>query len=312
MTMTRETVSVVVPTTGRSELIRALASVGRQDLDAAIEIIVVVDAVEIPEVIDRLPIDLAVSVISTGGGAGVSSARNLGVDRSSGRWIAFLDDDDAWDRNKLSRQVAYAAYRAGTSNWPIICSRVRQQACGSKRAAVTGVPARLYEGSTEASDYLFRRRRPGSRRAMIHPSSILVDGRLARAMRWNDLLTRHEDWDWIIRASRHQFATLYQMPDELVTVYMGSKGSVSAKPDWASSLEWARKVLRPNNTRTYVDFLTAQTLRYSIQARDLEGIKAVLGEIYRTGSVPSFGPSVTGMAGLLTRGQLQDLMRWVK
>ena len=310
--MQRETVSVIVPTTGRPELIRALESVARQDLDAAIEVIVVVDAAEMPEVINLMPVDLAVTIVSTGGGAGGSAARNLGVDRSSGRWIAFLDDDDTWDRGKLSRQVACAAYRAGTVAWPIVCSRVRQRPPTAGTAAVSGVPARIYDGTTEASEYLFRRRRPGSRRATIHTSSILVDARLARAVRWDDRLARHQDWDWIIRASRHRYATLHQMPDELVTVYLGSPGSISAKPDWASSLDWARKVLRTNGSRTYVDFLTGQTLRYSIQARDVAGVRAVLGEIYRTRSVPSLGPAVTGLAGLLTRSQLQDLMRWIK
>jgi hypothetical protein len=38
----------------------------------------------------------------------------------------------------------------------------------------------------------------------------------------------------------------------------------------------------------------------------------VLSEIYRSRSVPSLGPAVTGLAGLLTRSQLQDLMRWIK
>jgi glycosyltransferase involved in cell wall biosynthesis len=310
--MAHETVSVIVPTTGRPELVRALESVARQDLDAAIEIIVVVDAAQMPDVINHLPTGIAVSVVSTGGGAGGSAARNLGVDRASGRWIAFLDDDDTWDRTKLSRQVAFAAYRSGTEAWPIVCSRVRQQAPAGNAAAITGVPARIYDGTTEASEYLFRRRRPGSRRATIHTSSILVDGRLARAVRWDDRLARHQDWDWVIRASRHQHAALHQMPDELVTVYLGTKGSISAKPDWASSLAWARQVLQINGSRTYVDFLMGQTLRYSLQARDAGGIKTVLREIRRAHAVPSLGPAVTGLAGLLTRAQLQDLMRWIK
>jgi hypothetical protein len=71
-------------------------------------------------------------------------------------------------------------------------------------------------------------------------------------------------------------------------------------------------VLQTNGSRTYVDFLTGQTLRYSIQARDVAGVRAVLSEIYRSRSVPSLGPAVTGLAGLLTRSQLQDLMRWIK
>jgi glycosyltransferase involved in cell wall biosynthesis len=37
---------------------------------------------------------------------GCASARNLGLERVTGDWIAFLDDDDRWIPEKLARQVA--------------------------------------------------------------------------------------------------------------------------------------------------------------------------------------------------------------
>ncbi|BDA78887.1 glycosyl transferase [Leptospira kobayashii] len=38
---------------------------------------------------------------------GVSSARNFGVERSGGEWICFLDSDDLWLPEKLSKQINY-------------------------------------------------------------------------------------------------------------------------------------------------------------------------------------------------------------
>ena len=38
---------------------------------------------------------------------GLPSARNLGVSKSSGEFLAYLDADDMWYPHKLERQVAY-------------------------------------------------------------------------------------------------------------------------------------------------------------------------------------------------------------
>jgi len=48
-----------------------------------------------------------IKVISTKKNAGVSQARNLGIKHASGNLIAFLDSDDLWKKDKLTKQVDF-------------------------------------------------------------------------------------------------------------------------------------------------------------------------------------------------------------
>ena len=43
---------------------------------------------------------------------GVAKTRNRGLDLAQGEWIALLDSDDVWHRDKLEKQLA-AAERSG-------------------------------------------------------------------------------------------------------------------------------------------------------------------------------------------------------
>lgn len=38
---------------------------------------------------------------------GAAVSRNKGIELANGRYIAFLDSDDAWDENKIERQLSY-------------------------------------------------------------------------------------------------------------------------------------------------------------------------------------------------------------
>lgn len=105
-------ISVVIPTYNRPVLtLDALDSVYNQNY-RPIEILVVDDGSvdDTSQNVSKWLIDHQGSL--TNGrlikqeNKGGNSARNLGIEHSAGKYIAFLDSDDCWLRDKLSKQVA--------------------------------------------------------------------------------------------------------------------------------------------------------------------------------------------------------------
>ena len=99
-------ISVAIPTHNRCNLLAQTLNCVRYQRDVDIEIIVVDDGSS-DKTTDQVRAlgDDRVRLLRNDRAQGVSAARNKAVAHASGEWIAFLDDDDLWARNKLKRQV---------------------------------------------------------------------------------------------------------------------------------------------------------------------------------------------------------------
>ena len=98
-------VSVVIPTRDRCDLLRrALTSVHAQT--RPVDEIVVVDDGSIDGTANLVASAFPQATLIRQDAAGVSAARNRGIRRCKGEWIALLDDDDEWLPTKLGRQLA--------------------------------------------------------------------------------------------------------------------------------------------------------------------------------------------------------------
>ncbi len=99
-------VSVVVPTHNRRvSLRRTLHSVLEQQ-GVTFEVLVVDDGSgDGTSAAVASCSDPRVSITTLSPARGVSAARNAGLARARGRWVAFLDDDDLWAPLKLARQL---------------------------------------------------------------------------------------------------------------------------------------------------------------------------------------------------------------
>ena len=98
-------VSVVIPTYNRAAKVqKSIESVLAQSV-TEVEIIVVDDGSS--DGTERVLHDSFANRIRYYAQAnrGVSVARNKGIEEARGKWIAFLDSDDLWERNKLEWQL---------------------------------------------------------------------------------------------------------------------------------------------------------------------------------------------------------------
>jgi glycosyltransferase involved in cell wall biosynthesis len=170
-------ISVVIPAYNAASLLpRAVESVLAQTLQPC-DIVVVDDGSndKTLEVASRY--GNAVRVLKKQNG-GPASARNLGVQNTAGKWIAFLDADDSWLPGKLERQVKLI--RDGVA---VVCSRAQ------------GTPLRLPAATTFAELW---------RRNFIINSSALVRRRAFSEVGGLDedpLLVGVEDYNLWLRIS---------------------------------------------------------------------------------------------------------------
>lgn len=102
-------VDVVIPVFNGQETIQsALASVLEQEGNYVNKIIVVDDGStdDTSQFVQNLASPM-IELIRTSN-LGVANARNLGIEKSTAEWIAFLDADDVWMPNKLVEQLRMA------------------------------------------------------------------------------------------------------------------------------------------------------------------------------------------------------------
>lgn len=108
-------VSVIIPTYKRSDmLLRAINSVIEQSYDS-IEIIIVNDnipnddfSIKLYKILSKIK-DNRLKLIEQDEHINGAAARNCGIKKAKGEYLAFLDDDDWWDKDKLKIQVSVLA-----------------------------------------------------------------------------------------------------------------------------------------------------------------------------------------------------------
>jgi glycosyltransferase involved in cell wall biosynthesis len=183
----RPTVSVIIPTFRRADLVsRAISSVLRQTFED-LELIVVDDASpdNTREVVQAIS-DPRVRYVRHERNRGLPAVRNTGVRNAAGEFIAFLDDDDEWRDDKLEKQL-----QAIKLHDVVVCAY-----------QVNGRTVTHYRKSTISSMDL----RQGNQ---FPPSGWLAKTSVLKEVLFDETVRQGEDWDTLIRiAARYRIGYL--------------------------------------------------------------------------------------------------------
>ena len=128
-------VSVVIPTVGRESVLDAVRSAQTHN-GIQPEIIVVCDCPTVPPAVADIA-HMIDRIECTGGKMG-AAAPEIGVAAASGRYVAFLDDDDEWLPSKLQLQVEEAHLDRSGRAVPVVSSRIFQRKAGCQPCSAVG------------------------------------------------------------------------------------------------------------------------------------------------------------------------------
>jgi glycosyltransferase involved in cell wall biosynthesis len=237
-------ISVIIPTYNRKGILEAaIQSVAAQSLPAH-EIIVVddgsTDGTSRPSEFDEGPARLRYFRLPSNRGG--SFARNFGIDHAEGEYIAFLDSDDIWLPGKLQRQSHQL--RPPASKF-LLCSNATVLEPAKRTRPYNPFPP--VDGENVAEYFLMRG-------CSFQTSTLVLPTALARRIRFDESLRRHQDWDFVLRCIFDGAEYVYD--HEPLVIYRADNPedayrlARSTRPE--PTLEWfARSSLLPSRAKAY-------------------------------------------------------------
>lgn len=181
--------SVIVPTHRRAHLLeRALKSIKAQESPASCEAIVVSDVADkATEAVCNALLGPDDMFIRRNGPPGPSASRNVALGLARGRYVLFLDDDDAWHPGLLADLAGCDAVGRGLP-LHFDCTVVKERRLKTKTEILGEMPLDL-AGALSPQIYVKNR---------IHMSCFAFPRHALQGLAFDPHMRAYEDWDFLL------------------------------------------------------------------------------------------------------------------
>lgn len=195
--------SVIIPCYNSSKTIeRTLQSIANQTY-LPHQVILVDDASDdfksLSKVVSQFKKRLPISILKNSTNKNGAYSRNVGIDYATGDYVAFIDSDDTWVEDRLESALNIIQEQR-TNNFIIYGQFELVRSVKSKIL----LPIRSINPTETVAEYVF------AAGQQMQTSTFICSLDVARKIKFDALLTRHQDSDFMMRAQSKGISFIFQ------------------------------------------------------------------------------------------------------
>ena len=256
---------MIVPTIGRTSLVTTLHSILNYN-NCVAEIIVIDDSehglsqtmLESIQAINPEKIE----IVRTGGLCGPSMARNLGLSLVRHEWIAFADDDDPWEPNRLDTQISIMLDENLLASVGVDGNNTSQQ--------------EVWNGDCSPLEYLYQQRGFRRHHRFIPIGSLVISRKVASLSKFDLQLKEREDLSFLEEIYSQGFS-IRQL--KLVCCYVEKNPLRSVlRSNVMTYQNWALRLysLRPNLAYNFLIYIALRNYLFYFRLFRALGIARII------------------------------------
>ncbi|GAB6093374.1 glycosyltransferase family 2 protein [Furfurilactobacillus curtus] len=207
-------VSVIMPVYNAADTVNQSIDSVLQQSYSNLELIVVNDGStdDTAMLLSRYAVNERVKVVNLQRNLGISNSRNIGVKNSLGRYIAFLDSDDRWDKKKLENQLYFMEKNEVSASF------------GTYRKIRNGRPTAIV--TSKHSKYKFNDLLSGNPIGML---TVILDTKVVLKKWINFPKIDHEDYALWLSLARDHNLTFFRFSTDPLADYLVHQSKTSNK-----------------------------------------------------------------------------------